>query len=179
MPLRLNWQVLVQRKTKKIGYFEFLIFIIIPCIAFCACYYIKRTLILEIQSPNIWILWHFRWYDHFTDFKQKVFKHHSLNSDYSIISKTKSLEACERQHEEYLAIVTSRTDNWETICEDHLMTWHRTRMGLAHGEKGSLELQKISQRSAENHGVNLRVANKRKINQQPVLNEIHVRVDFR
>lgn len=113
MPLRLNWQVLVQRKTKKFGYFEFLIFIIIPCIAFCACYHIKRSLILEIQSPTIWILWHFQWCDHFIDFKQNVFKHHSLNSDNSIISKTKSLEACERQHGEYLAIVTPRTDNWE------------------------------------------------------------------
>lgn len=66
-----------------------------------------------------------------------------------------------------------------TIFEDHSMTSHRTKMGLAHGEKGSLELQKISQRFAEYHGVNLRVANKRKINQQPVLNEIHVRVDLR
>lgn len=45
------------------------------------------------------------------------------------------------------------------------MTLHRRRMGLAHGEKGSLELQKISQRSAEYHGVNLRVANKRTTNQ--------------
>lgn len=52
-----------------------------------------------------------------------------------------------------------------TICGDHSMTLHRKRMGLAHGEKGSLELQKISQKSAEYHGVNLRVANKRKTNQ--------------
>lgn len=53
-----------------------------------------------------------------------------------------------------------------TICGDHSMTLHRRRMGLAHGEKGSfIELQKISQKSAEYHGVNLRVANKRKTNQ--------------
>lgn len=111
MPLRLYWRVLVQRKIQNFWYFEFLIFIIIPCIAFCANYHTKG--VLEIPSPNIWILWHFRWYDNFTDFKQKVFKHHILNSDCSIISKTKSLDTCEREHGEYLGKITPRTDNWE------------------------------------------------------------------
>lgn len=54
------------------------------------------------------------------------------------------------------------------------MTLHRRRMGLAHGEKGSLELQKISQRSAEYHGVNLRVANKRKTNQYYWTKNMHM-----
>lgn len=36
-----------------------------------------------------------------------------------------------------------------TICGDHSMTLHRRRMGLAHGEKGSLEYRR-SRRNLRN-----------------------------